>query len=388
MFLNFLFLLRSRGLKVGTTEWLTLMEALVRGHGDESLDKFYYLARAICCRSELDYDLYDQCFLECFEGVSFPEQLKDEFFQWLQEPKPPRLLTEDQKKMLEALDLKQVRDLFQQRLKEQKERHDGGSKWVGTGGTSPFGHGGYNPAGIRVGGPGQHSRAIQIAAKRKYANFRNDIIIDTRQMGLALKRLRQWGREGIHEELDIDATIRATGKNAGDIQLVFKPERRNTVKLLLLLDVGGSMTYHTQVCESLFSAAFNSGHFKQVRYFYFHNCPYEHLYTNMELEESVATQDVLKDLDDSWFVFVVGDAAMSPYELTEVGGAIDYYHHNAEPGIVWIKRIKDHFNKSVWLNPEPRSYWQIPSNMLIRKVFPEMFPLTMRGLDDAIKTFT
>ena len=384
MFLNFLFLMRDRGLKVGTNEWLILIEALSRGHADESLDKFYYLSRAVCCLSETDYDLFDQCFLECFQGIEASESIKDELLQWLNDAKPPRHLTEEQKKMLEALNLKEVRDLFEQRLKEQKERHDGGNKWVGTGGTSPFGHGGFNPAGIRVGGPGQHSRAMQIAAKRQFVNFRKDLVLDTRQIGVALRKLRQWGREGTREELDLEETIKATVKNAGDIEMVYKPERRNTVKLLLLMDVGGSMTYHSKICETLFSAAFSSAHFKHLKYYYFHNCPYENLYTDMELGKTVPTLDVLGELDDSWFVFVIGDAAMSPYELTEVGGAIDYYHHNPEPGILWIKRIKDHFKHSVWLNPEPPHYWQIPSNMIIRQVFSEMFPLTIEGIEDAI----
>ena len=333
----------------------------------------------------MDYDLFDQCFLEHFNGVEAPQEVKDDFFEWLKDAKPPRQLTPEQKELLEALNLKEVRDLFEERLKEQKERHDGGNKWVGTGGTSPFGHGGYNPAGIRVGGEGQHGLAMQIASKRKFRNFRKDLVLDTRQIGVALKKLRQWGREGTREELDIEATIDATGKNAGEIELIFKPERRNTVKLLLLMDVGGSMTYHSQVCELLFSAAYNAAHFKDVRYYYFHNCPYESLYSDIEMEEGKPTQDILRELDDSWFVFVIGDAAMSPYELTEVGGAIDYYHHNSEPGYVWIKRIKDHFPKSVWLNPEPPAYWRIPSNQIVRKVFPQMFPMTIEGIEDAIK---
>ncbi|WP_207912297.1 VWA domain-containing protein [Pseudobacteriovorax antillogorgiicola] len=322
--------------------------------------------------------------MEFFHDVEVTQSIKDDFYEWLKEAKPPRHLTEEQKAMMEALNLKEVRDLFEQRLKEQQERHDGGNRWIGTGGASPFGHGGFNPAGIRVGGPGKHGMAMQIAARRQFKNFRKDLVLDTRQIGLALKKLRQWGREGSREELDIEATIDATGKNAGEIELIFKPERRNTVKLLLLMDVGGSMTYHSRVCELLFSAAFNSAHFKQFKHYYFHNCPYETLYSDIEMEEGSQTLDVLRELDDSWFVFVVGDAAMSPYELTEVGGAIDYYHQNTEPGILWVKRIKDHFPRSVWLNPEPRSYWQIPSNMIVRKVFPEMFPMTIEGIEEAI----
>jgi uncharacterized protein with von Willebrand factor type A (vWA) domain len=386
MFIDFLYHLRSYGLKVSSNEWLTLLRALERGHAGESLSKFYYLARAICCRTELDYDAYDRCFAEFFEGVSSSETMQDEFQEWLKNAKPPRVLTDEEKKALEALNLDQLRELFEERMKEQKERHDGGNRWIGTGGTSPFGHGGYNPAGIRVGGEGQHQSALQIASKRMFSNFRKDVIIDTRQIGLALRKLRHWGREGHPDELDLQASIEATGKNAGDISLVFRPERKNNLKLLLLMDVGGSMSYHTRICEQLFSAAHQSVHFKEFRHYYFHNCPYDFLFEDIEQEERTQTKDLLHELDSSWMLICVGDAAMAPYELTEVGGAIDYFQQNAEPGLAWIKRMKKHFPCSVWLNPEPRQYWQRPSNQLIRQVFPEMFPMSVDGLEEAIDT--
>ncbi|RYZ57057.1 MAG: VWA domain-containing protein [Proteobacteria bacterium] len=386
MFIDFLFHLRAYGLKVSSNEWLTLLKALDRGHAAESLSRFYYLARSICCRTEQDYDPFDRAFSEFFRDVTYADSLKDEFAEWLKTAKPPRLLSEEEREAMKAMDLEELQKVFEERLKEQKERHDGGSKWVGTGGVSPFGHGGYNPAGIRVGGEGEHRSAVQLASKRLFSNFRSDKIIDTRQIGLALKKLRYWGRDGVADELDIDASIEATGKNAGDIQLVFRPERKNHVKLLLLMDVGGSMTYHTQICEQLFSAAHQIVHFKEFKHYYFHNCPYDFVFTDVEQDERVLTKDILRDLDSSWMVIWVGDAAMSPYELTEVGGAIDYFQQNKEPGLAWIAKLKKHFPRSVWLNPEPKEYWGRMSNQLVRSVFPEMFPMSVEGIEDAIKT--
>ena len=384
MFIEFFYQLRRWEVPVSTQQWLTVMEAFDKGLIKTSLDSFYTVVRSIVCRSELDFDNFDNCFMEYFHDVSIDPKDLSEFEEWLKKPIPPRQLTKEQEEMLKALNLDEVRELFEKRLQEQKEKHDGGNKWIGTGGTSPFGHGGFHPSGIRVGGEGTHNRAMQIASKRKFRNFRKDITLDTRQIGLALRNLRAWGRDGGPEELDLDESIAATGRNAGDIELVFKPERRNTVKLLLLMDVGGSMTFHSQVCEQLFSAAFQSAHFKDFRHYYFHNSPYEFIYSDIEREEKIGTRQFLDQFDSSWFLFVVGDAAMSPYELTEIGGSVDYFHHNPEPGLVWIKRLKEHFSRSVWLNPEPESYWHIPSNVLVRRVFPEMFPMTLEGLERAI----
>lgn len=381
MFIDFLYHLRSYGLKVSGHEWLVLLTALERGHAGESLSKFYYLARSICCRSELDYDAYDRSFAEFFKDISSSEGLQNELDEWLKNPQAARTLTDAERQAMQAMDLDEIRRLFEERLREQKERHDGGSKWVGTGGTSPFGHNGYNPAGIRVGGDGQNQNALQIASKRLFSNFRRDLIIDTRQLGLALQRLRHWGREGHPNELDLPASIGATTKNAGDIQLVFRPERKNHLKLLLMMDVGGSMTYHTQICEQLFSAAHQSVHFKEFRHYYFHNCPYDQVFIDMEQGKSIPTREVLRNLDATWMVIFVGDAAMSPSELTDVFGAIDYFQRNEEPGLVWLQRLKKHFPSSIWLNPESPQYWGRTSNVLIRQVFPDMFPLSLEGLE-------
>ncbi len=388
MFTPFLYHLRDYGLKVATQEWQVLLKALERGHGGESLTKFYYLARAICCRSEFDFDVFDRAFSSFFEGIESATtphgELPPELAAWLKNPSLKRSLTVEESAMLKALEFRELNKQFLERLKEQKERHDGGSHWVGTGGTSPFGHHGFNPAGIRVGGEGVQRSAVQIAERREFKNYRSDLTLDTRQIGVALRKLRHWVREGHAQELDLEGTIEATGKNAGEIDLVFRSELENNLKLLLLMDVGGSMTDHARVCEQLFSAAHQGSHFKQFRPYFFHNCPYDHLYLDLEQGQSVPTLSVLRELDRSWMLIVVGDAAMSPYELTEVGGAIDYFERNQEPGLVWLARLRQHFPCSVWLNPEPVGFWQRPSNQLVRRVFKDMYPLSLEGLDGAI----
>ena len=383
MFFDFFFLLRRAGIKVSLTEWMTLMEALARGLDGASLAQFYLLCRSLCVKSEAQFDLYDQCFAHYFQDTPLTEKLHDHLQEWLKDPKLPRELTAADKAQLEAIDWDKLRQMFEQRLKEQHERHDGGSHWIGTGGTSPFGHGGYHPSGVRVGGPGLWGKAVQVAERRRFANLRHDRVLDTRNMSVALKKLRVLGRHGQKEELDLPATIKATGDNAGDITLVMRPERKNTVHLLLLMDIGGSMTPYTHLSEQLFSAAHQSSHFRSFRHYYFHNTPYETLYRDMELEEGVPTQDVLAELDQRWFILLVGDAAMSPYELTIPGGSVDYFHHNDEPGLTWLNRIRQVSRRSLWLNPEPKPYWQRPSTRLIRQVFP-MFPLTVAGVEEAM----
>lgn len=385
MFLDFLFHLRHQGLAVGTTEWLCLCQALDRGHMQESMSKFYYIARSICCKTESDYDSYDVAFSSFFADVLPPPDIRDEFAKWLEQAKPPRPLSEEEKQRLQALSLDELRETFEQRLKEQKERHDGGNKWIGTGGTSPFGHSGYHPSGLRVGGESSLRQAMQVAAQRRFRELRKDVILDTRQLGVALKKLREWGRGDRADELDLDASIDATARNAGDIEIVMQAPRRNAAKLLLLMDTGGSMSYYASLCERLFSAVIKINHFKEFRHLYFHNCPYEQLYRNSSLTDPVATLEVLREFDPSWNLVVVGDAAMSPYELTEIGGSVDYFHHNEEPGIVWLQRVRDRLPKSVWLNPEPTQFWQQrASNELIRRVFTDMFPLSIEGLEQAM----
>jgi len=383
--IHFFFHMRERGLKVSLNEWLALMDALARGHGDQNLLGFYHLCRALCVKSERDFDRYDQCFSEYFEGIEAVDEEFDALFeralQWLDltpEEVRERLLDE-----LGDMDLEELKRLFEERLAEQEEEHNGGSRWIGTGGTSPFGHGGKHPGGVRVGGTGGARSAMQVASKRRFHNLRNDRVLDVRQIGVALRQLRKLTRDGRPDVLDLDETIDETARNAGEIELIFKPERKNSVKLLLLIDVGGSMTPYTLLCERLFSAAHAATHFKAFKHFYFHNCPYETLYENMDSGKGLRTAELLKDLDRTWFCVIVGDAAMHPYELKVAGGAVDYFHDNPEPGIEWLKRIADRFPRNVWLNPEPPKYWQITSTQMIRALF-DMYPLTLDGLDEAV----
>ncbi|MEM8932691.1 MAG: VWA domain-containing protein [Acidobacteriota bacterium] len=385
MFADFLFLLRARGLKVSLTEWLTLVRAMSEGHSRADLSHFYHLARALLVKSETRYDLYDQAFAEHFRGLEAHFDLTDELLEWLRDPKLPRALSDEEKAAIKALDLDELREQFEQRLREQTERHDGGSRWIGTGGTSPFGHGGTNPAGVRIGGPGGGRSAVQVATDRRFRNLRSDRVLDTRQIGMALRRLRRLARQGREEELDLDATIDVSAKNGGEIELVFGPERKNRVKLLLLMDVGGSMDPHTQLCEQVFSAAHQASHFQAFESRFFHNCPYEWLFSDIWHREGEPTADVLQRIDDTWSVIFVGDAWMSPFELTHQGGAIDLFHDNVVTGLDWLKRIRDTCPKSIWLNPEPQRIWNAPSIQLVRRVFP-MFPLTLDGLREAVDT--
>lgn len=382
MFVDFFFHLRSYGLKVTITEWLSLMEALFQGHARADLRTFYTLARALLVKRETDFDLYDRAFLSFFSGVEDDFELTEDLLDWLSNPVLPEISDEDRAK-LEALDLDALRERFLERLAEQTERHDGGNKWIGTGGTSPFGHGGEHPSGIRVGGGGGGRTAVQIAGARQFRNLRSDRVIDTRQIGLALRRLRKLDKDEGPEELKLEETIHKSARNGGEIDLVFGPPRRNRVKLLLLVDVGGSMDPHTLLCERLFSAAHAANHFKKFEYRFFHNCVYERLYTDIARWRGEPTSDMLRNLDQTWSLVLVGDAWMSPYELTHAGGAIDYMHRNADTGLTWLQRLRQRCPNSIWLNPEPQKIWNAPTIHLIRQVYP-MYPLTIDGLTEAV----
>jgi uncharacterized protein with von Willebrand factor type A (vWA) domain len=383
MFLDFLYHLRSHGLKVSTTEWMSLMEALVRGHARCDLNTFYGLTRALCVKKESLFDRYDRSFAAFFEGIPFQFDLTDELLDWLQSPKLPRELTPAELAILEAWDLDKLRDEVEKRLAEQRERHDGGNRWIGTGGTSPFGNGGTNPAGVRVGGQGGGRTAIQVATERRFQNLRSDRVLDTRQIGAALRRLRKLARDGREEELDIDATIDQCARNGGEIDLVFSPPRQNRVKLMLLMDVGGSMDPHSELSERLFSAAHAASHFKAFKHYFFHNCPYERLYSDIARNQGPSTEEVLKELDHTWTVVFVGDAWMSPFELTHRGGAVYYFHDNTETGLSWLRRFREKVPNSIWLNPEPRRIWNAESVRIIRELYP-MFELTLDGIKDAV----
>ena len=385
MFLNFFFALKAKGVPVTLTEWLTFTEALARGYHQGSLTTFYYLGRALLVKSENRYDHYDQAFQQVFQGITTPDPLTEQILDWLKDPLAtlPRLSPEE----LAAFprhDLEELRRLFEERLREQQERHDGGSRWIGTGGTSPFGHGGVHPGGLRVGGEGGGRSAMQIAGERHFRNYRSDFTLDIRQLQVALRRLRRLSQVGPEDELDLDGTIDRTCRNAGEIELLFQRRRKNQVKVLLLMDVGGSMTPHAQLVGRLFSAANSASHFKDFQHFYFHNCIYDKLYRDIETRLSLPTDQLLRQLDADTKVILVGDACMYPGELFSAGGAIDYYYYNREVGIVWLQRLADHFSDAIWLNPDPRSYWGHPTVTAIGRIFP-MFEMTVDGLDAAIR---
>jgi len=383
MFIAFLYHLREHGVAVSTTEWLSLIHALCLGYARADLASFYHLARALLVKNEATYDTYDRAFASFFRDVDAQFNLNDELLDWLSEPALPRELTEAERAALKAMDLASLREAFEERLREQTERHDGGSHWIGTGGTSPFGHSGTHPSGIRVGGSSRGRSAVQVASDRRFANLRADRVLDTRQIGAALRRLRRLARDGGLPELDIDESIDESARKGGEIELVFRPPRRNRIKLLLLMDVGGSMTPHAALCEQLFSAAHASTHFKSFEYYFFHNCVYEQVYTDIYRGEGPETETVLKRIDATWTVIMVGDAYMHPFELSQVGGAIDYRHNNARTGLQWLQAIRERCPRSVWLNPETPQIWNAPSIATIRSVFP-MFPMTLDGIGAAV----
>ncbi|MBU2469199.1 MAG: VWA domain-containing protein [Proteobacteria bacterium] len=384
MFLNLFYSLRTLKVPVSVTEWMTLMEALDKGHAQASLVDFYNLARAILIKSESFYDQYDQAFAHVFKDADLPADIRQEILDWLDDPLNRLELPPEELAKIRQMDLDELLKELEKRLQEQDERHDGGGRWIGTGGTSPFGHSGANPAGIRIGGPGGGGRAVQIAAARRFKNYRTDVTLDVRQVKLALKKLRRFAKEGPEDQLDIEATIDKTCKEGGEIELVFTRERKNTVRVLLLMDSGGSMNPYARLVDRLFSAAHQMSHFRDLKAYYFHNCIYQDVYKDIYNSEDVPTGSLIRNLGGDYKVIIVGDAFMSPSELVSVGGAIDYYYHNEIAGLDWLQRIADHFRYCVWLNPMPQRAWMHPTISTVAKVFP-MFPLTLDGLDEAVR---
>ena len=380
MFLGFFFQLRAHGVRVSTTEWLTLLAALARGFDRASLTTFYGLSRSLLVKRETQYDAFDRAFAAAFEGVDHAAELTDELLRWLDEPVPPRELTEEERAQLQSMDLDTLRSELRKRLAEQKDRHDGGSHWVGTGGTSPFGHHGVNPQGVQIGGGGGRS-AVAVAGERRFQNLRSDRVLDTRQMGAALSRLRRLARDDGVPELDVDESIDRSARQA-EIDLVFRPPRKNRVKLLLLMDVGGSMDPYADLSERLFAAAHRSTHFAAFKSFYFHNCVYEKLYTDIERYAGVPTRDVVATLDQTWRVVFVGDAWMSPHELVH-DGAYFTFGTPRTPGVEWLRRLARAAKASAWLNPEGRRIWGAPTVRSVRQIVP-MFELTLDGLERAV----
>jgi uncharacterized protein len=388
MFVEFLFELRARKVKVGAQEAMSLAKALGIGLHDSSLDGFYHVARALCVHREADLDAFDEAFLSHFKGIqSTSITLLDEIEEWLKDPIKRRDLSPEELAMLQSIDMEELRRLFEERLKEQKERHDGGNRWIGTGGTSPFGSGGQNPSGIRVGARGGGRSAMGIADARRYKPYRSDLVLDVRQIEVALRRLRALRREGSELELDLDETIRETAKNAGELEIVLRPPKKSNVRVLLLMDVGGSMDPHAHLVSRLFSAAKRASNIRELKTFYFHNCVYGRLYKTETFSEPMKVRDVLDTLSHEWKLVVVGDAAMHPAELLGAGDW-EYYASGtsgdvSKPGIKWMTDLSDFFRRSAWLNPDPPSYWRGGTAEMLGKVF-TMFPLTLDGLGEAV----
>ncbi len=389
MFIEFYYLLRDVHIPVSITEFLALMEVMAKGMIRSAQD-FYYVARALLVKDECHFDAFDDAFMHYFRDAAVPPQLKDELEKWLEAPIDILLdqlqLTPEERDRLRTYDWQELQRLFTERMQEQQEAHQGGNHWIGTQGTSPFGWGGNHPGGIRVGGWGGARSAVQIAQRRYFREYRSDRILDTRQVTVALRKLRKLSKIGAPDVLNLDETIRKTCQLGGEIELIWEKRKKNNLKLLLLMDVGGSMTPFTLMVEQLFSAANKSNHFKKFHHFYFHNCLYQYLYQNADLWDGKKhlLTDVFKKFDSEYRVVIVGDAAMAPYELTMRYGAIDYYQQNDTAGIVWLKRFKKHFPHTVWLNPEVPGPWIAQSRQMVAAVFP-MFQLSIDGLGEAIE---
>ena len=390
MFLTFFTELRGAGLPVSLKEYLTLMEALGKGLAQYSTEEFYYLSRAALVKDERNLDRFDRIFGHVFKGLETPADsllagIPEEWLRKLAE----KHLTDEEKKLVQALGgLDKILDELRKRLEEQKGRHQGGSKWVGTAGTSPFGAYGYNPAGVRIGqDQNRNNRAVKVWDRRDFKDLDDTVELGTRNIKIALRRLRKFAREGAAEELDLPNTIRSTARQGWlDVQMV--PERRNTVKVLIFFDVGGSMDPHVKLCEELFSAA--RAEFKHMEYFYFHNCLYETVWKDNRRRgtERIDTWQVFHTFPHDYKVIVVGDASMSPFELTNAGGSVE--HWNDEPGLTWLQRLTANYPKAVWLNPSAEKYWHYsPSISLVSRSFEgRMFPLTLVGLDAAMRELT
>jgi uncharacterized protein with von Willebrand factor type A (vWA) domain len=382
--IDFLAELRARKLPVSTHEWMALMEALAKGLHDSSLDGFYHLCRALCVKDIALYDAFDEAFLAYFKDVHVDAlQLTEQLRAWLADPRALEGLTAEQRAALAGLDLDKLRALFEQRLREQRERHDGGNRWIGTGGTSPFGTNGQNPNGMRVGGGGGRS-ALAVADERRFREYRRDVVLDVRQIDVALRGLRRLGRDGAQDELDLDETIDKTCRNAGDIDIVFRPPRRNRVKVVLLMDVGGSMDPYAELVSRLFTAASRTGRFAKFRSYYFHNCVYNAVYEDAMFRKPVTTADLLATSDRDEKLVVVGDALMHPAELLDPGGAMYVPTSARASGIEWLRRLAAHFRSAAWLNPEPERFWPGTTIEVIASAL-AMWPLTLDGLAASVR---
>lgn len=389
MFFNFLEELRTAGIPASMKEHLILLEALDRDVIERTPEDFYYLSRAIYVKDEGLLDRFDQVFAKVFKGIisEYGMAQADIPEEWLKAVAEKFLTPEEMEAIKSLGSWEEIMETLKQRLDEQQKRHQGGSKWIGTGGTSPFGNSGYNPEGVRIGGESKQKRALKVWDKREFANLDNTKELGTRNIKIALRRLRKFAREGAMDELDIDGTIDGTARK-GWLDIQMRAERRNAVKLLLFLDVGGSMDPHIKLCEELFSAA--TSEFKNLEFFYFHNCLYEGVWKDnrRRFSERTPTWDVLHKFPHDYKIVFVGDAAMSPYEISHPGGSVE--HFNEEAGAVWMHRVSNTYPAAVWLNPTPEQHWGYSQSIkLIKELMNDrMYPLTLKGLDDAMRTLT
>jgi uncharacterized protein len=386
MFTKFFHELKAAGVPVSLREYLTLVEAMEADLAERRVEDFYYLSRASLVKDERNLDKFDRVFAHVFKGIdSLAEGVTAEIPEdWLK-LLTQKYLTEEEKKQIEALGgWDKLMETLKARLEEQKKRHQGGNKWIGTGGTSPFGSGGYNPEGVRIGNEGQRQgRAVKVWEKREYRNLDDQVELGTRNIKLALRRLRRFARRGVPDEFDLDGTIDATAR-AGYLDIKMRPERRNTIKVLLFFDAGGSMDPFIRLCEELFSAA--RSEFKHMEYFYFHNCLYDFVWKDnrRRWSDKTPTWDVLHKFPHDYKIIFVGDASMSPYEITVPGGSVEYF--NEEPGAVWLERVTRVYPSIVWLNPLPKKQWEYSGSIrMIRDLIKNrMYPLTLEGLDAAM----
>jgi len=382
----FLYELRRRKLRVGLQEAVQLAKAMHLGLHDSTVDGFYYLARALFVHRESDLDKFDEAFLAHFKGIVVESKdLLSQLEEWLKDPKVLESLTEEQKAALELLSPEELRELFERRLREQRERHEGGNRWIGTGGTSPFGTAGHHPSGmsLRAGSTSRGGRsAMAMADARRYRPYRSDLVLDVRQIEVALRKLRSFAREGVEEELDLEGTIDATARDGGELVIVTRPPKRSNVRVLLLMDVGGSMDPFAHTCSQLFSAARRASNFRELKTYYFHNTVYGRLYATDSLMEPVSVEHVVDQLNERWKLILVGDAAMAPGELlgAQAWGAAS---PETRSGLDWLVFLRDRFPKSVWLNPDPPQYWSGGTCRVIGELYP-MFHLTIEGLTEAM----
>lgn len=385
MLIDFFFTLKDAKIPVSIKEFLSLLEALQAKVIEYSIDDFYFLSRTILVKDEVNYDKFDRAFALYFKGVhALFEKNPDIPLDWLKK-RMERELSDEQRAALEKFGYDKLMDRLKQLLEEQKERHEGGNRWIGTGGTSPFGNGGSNPEGIRIGGKSQRRSAVKVWEARAFRDYDTERELGTRNIKVALRRLRKFARQGVEEELALDATIKATANNAGYLDIKMQPERKNNIKVLMLLDVGGTMDDHIAQIEELFSAA--KTEFKNMEFYYFHNCVYDYLWKNNHRRhsEKFPTWEVLRKYTPDTKLIFVGDATMSPYEILQPGGSVEY--NNEEAGATWIQRFTSHFPKHLWLNPEPEGVWQYRQSIdIIRQLMSQrMFPITLSGLEQGMR---